>query len=265
MKLLLLAALAAAAPRAAYAEQLLRPEQVPDKARRLAEQGRVFHDAGDYARAIAAYKEAYVLAPSPGLLFNLAQAYRLAGDCDDAAWMYRRYLDTNPTTERRAIAESHLAMVDRCRHDSLHVAITPVSVGTALPQPPTSATRPALAIDHGRFDSPWPEREQHIGLAMIVSGGVLLAGAGWYAYDAYDASNAISDVYRHGGKGTNIAQLQERGESSTSSAEWLGLTGAAAAVAGIAVYLHGRHAEHLQHVAVSPVPHGATIGMTWRY
>ena len=46
--------------------------------------------------AVAAFKEAYVLAPSPGLLFNIAQAYRLAGNCDDAAWMYRRFLDTNP-------------------------------------------------------------------------------------------------------------------------------------------------------------------------
>ena len=35
------------------------------------------------------------------LLFNLAQAYRLQGNCDDAALMYRRYLATNPGVEQR--------------------------------------------------------------------------------------------------------------------------------------------------------------------
>src|SRR5262245_32026750 len=81
---------------------------VPTKARTLAERGRAFHDAGDYANAIAAFTQAYVIAPSPALLFNLAQAYRLRGDCEDAALMYRRYLNTNPSPEGRALAETHL-------------------------------------------------------------------------------------------------------------------------------------------------------------
>ena len=90
------AALAVAAGSArASADDRVPPERIPQKARELAEQGRAYHDAGEYMKAIAAFKEAYVLAPSPGLLFNIAQAYRLAGDCDDAAWMYRRFLDTN--------------------------------------------------------------------------------------------------------------------------------------------------------------------------
>src|SRR5262249_1560300 len=108
-------ALVAAAP-PARAEEMLRPDQIPEKARVLAEGGRHYHDAGDYEQAIAAFKEAYVLAPSPGLLFNLAQAYRLAGQCDDAAWMYRRYLDASPAADRRAIAENHLAIVEKCGH-----------------------------------------------------------------------------------------------------------------------------------------------------
>src|SRR5690349_21094377 len=92
----------------ARANEKIPPERVPQKARELADKGRAYHDAGDYMKAVAAFKEAYVLAPSPALLFNIAQAYRLAGDCDDAAWMYRRYLDTNPGPERRSLAETHL-------------------------------------------------------------------------------------------------------------------------------------------------------------
>src|SRR5262245_12927006 len=113
----ILAPIAAAADSAA-------PGAVPAKARTLAERGRASHDAGDYASAIAAFTQAYVIAPSPALLFNLAQAYRLQGDCEDAALMYRRYLATNPSPEGRALAEMHLASVERCIHMlSLHIPV----------------------------------------------------------------------------------------------------------------------------------------------
>src|ERR1043165_3802531 len=61
-----------------FADNALRPDQIPAKARELATRGRIFHDAGDYPDAIAAFKEASVPAPSPGLLFTTAQSYRLA-------------------------------------------------------------------------------------------------------------------------------------------------------------------------------------------
>ena len=75
---------------------------IPEKARFLADRGRQLQRDGKFAEALEAYKAAYVLAPSPGLLFNLAQAYRLNGDCDDAAWMYRRFLDTDPRDDLRS-------------------------------------------------------------------------------------------------------------------------------------------------------------------
>ncbi|MBA3542296.1 MAG: hypothetical protein H0T79_21955, partial [Deltaproteobacteria bacterium] len=86
-------------------------EPVPMKARTLAERGRRAHDRGEYAKAIAAFKEAYVLAPSDALLFNLAQSYRLHGDCEDAAMMYKRFLASEPSADAAAIAGAHLASV----------------------------------------------------------------------------------------------------------------------------------------------------------
>src|SRR5512143_3140072 len=109
----------------ALADNALRPEQIPDRARALANKGRVYHDAGDYNAAIAAFKEAYVLAPSPGLLFHIAQAYRLAGSCDDAAWMYRRFLDTNPSGPNRDLAEQHLSAVEKCGAGGLRLTVIP--------------------------------------------------------------------------------------------------------------------------------------------
>src|SRR5438552_2518618 len=109
-------------PALAHAGEPETPQRIPPKARKLVDHGRALHDKGDYARAIEMFKEAYVLAPSPGLLFNLAQAYRLMGNCDDAALMYHRYLDTQPAPEGKVLAEAHLATVERCKAQrSLHI------------------------------------------------------------------------------------------------------------------------------------------------
>ena len=261
---LLVVALASSAPRPAHAEEMLRTEQIPDKARQLAEKGRAYHEAGDYPRAIAAFKEAYVLAPSPGLLFNLAQAYRLAGNCDDAAWMYHRYLDTNPPTDRRAVAETHLAAVEKCGHGLLKIAIVPQPVESKLPEP-TIAAEPQITVRRTPIELAPQNTEEKVGLTLGVGGGVLLAGAAWFAYEAWDASNQVSDLYKNGGKGSQVTQLQRRGESDTTYAEWLGAGGALAAAAGVALYLDGRASEQVQHVAVAPTSDGARVSVSWRF
>ncbi len=50
-----LAAVLAAAWVPAYADNALRPERIPNKARKLADKGRTAHEAGDYSAAIAAW------------------------------------------------------------------------------------------------------------------------------------------------------------------------------------------------------------------
>ena len=62
MRVVIALALAASAPAAADV-------LVPERARQLSDHGRALYDAGNYAGAIAAYDEAYALAPRPGLLF----------------------------------------------------------------------------------------------------------------------------------------------------------------------------------------------------
>src|SRR5689334_3902403 len=95
------------------------------------------HKRGEYDRAIVAFKEAYVIAPSPGLLFNIAQAYRLQGNCDDASLMYRRFLGTNPDPAARAVAEQHLATVERCMQKrSLNIPMDESLAYLNVPTPP---------------------------------------------------------------------------------------------------------------------------------
>ncbi len=237
-----------------------QPGQIPQKARELAERGRVYHDAGEYERAIDAYREAYVLAPSPGLLFNLAQAFRLHGDCDDAAWMYRRYLDTNPPDARRALAEGHLATVEKCARGTLfvvtpppHAAAVPDPVGVAVPSdtPPSSVHSSA--------------RREHVGIWIAIGGGAALAVAGAFAIDAHAAANDVTAAYAHGGAWSDIAATDERGRRSATIATAFGIAGGIAVAAGAVVYALGRHTEHAQHLALVPTPRGAEVHSSWQF
>jgi tetratricopeptide (TPR) repeat protein len=262
---------AGALPMRASAGEPSTPEQIPDKARKLVERGRELHGQGDYGRAIIAFKEAYVLAPSPGLLFNLGQAYRLQGNCDDAAIMYRRYLATNPSPDARALAETHLATVERCiAQRGLHIpfdesmaylrATPPEDKTLALVAAPTA---PAPEHAHSRRMQKW------IGLGVATGGGLALASAGFFAYRSHEASVEVEERYARGDKWKNIAPVAARGEQSATLARAFGIGGGLAAVAGVTVFLLGeraeRRAQSLSPLSVTPTRRGAEVSLAWHF
>jgi tetratricopeptide (TPR) repeat protein len=66
-----------------------------DSAEHIAERGFAAYDRGEYATAISYFEQAYDKAPAPGLLYNIAQAYRKLGTsgCERALEYYERYRD----------------------------------------------------------------------------------------------------------------------------------------------------------------------------
>ena len=234
---------------------------VPAKARTLAERGRAYHDAGDYANAINAFTQAYVIAPSPALLFNLAQAYRLKGDCEDAALMYRRYLATNPSPEGRGLAATHLASVERCIHMlSLHIPVeTPAGRAAAPPprdKPVVTRTLPA--------PSRKAQVEKNIGIGLVLGGSVALAAATYYTIAAHNASNDVAAAYAMGAKWKDVAPIDERGKTAATRAKILGAGGALGIAGGIVTYLIGRHTERIP-IAVASTSHSVELGMSWAF
>jgi tetratricopeptide (TPR) repeat protein len=266
MKVALIALCSLALASTARAEEVLRPDQIPQRARELADKGRAFHDAGDYPSAIAAYKEAYVLAPSAGLLFNLAQAYRLAGNCDDAAWMYHRYLDTNPRSPRRALAETHLATVERCRKSQLHLAVDPGALppDPPLPREPYVAPSVPVAIQT-TTDETAGQREKQIGIWLAISGGVSMIGAGVFALDAHDASNTVEELSRRGAKWQDIKSVDDRGRLSSTLAAVFGIGGVATAATGGVLYALGLRSEKARHLSIAPSAHGGQVSLAWTF
>jgi tetratricopeptide (TPR) repeat protein len=237
---------------------------VPAKARALAERGRAFHDAGDYAHAIAAFTQAYVMAPSPALLFNLAQAYRLQGDCDDAALMYERYLATNPSTDGRVLAETHLANVERCLHKlALHIPVESAPSRLAVPAPPVAPALTATATATATVPRK-AQLEKDIGLGLAGGGGVALAVAVYFTMQAHDAETEVADAYARGAKWKDIAPIDQRGKTAATDAKIFGIGGALGLAGGLVTYMIGRHTERTP-VAVAPTRHGVEVSMLWAF
>ena len=274
---------AATATGSAHADNALRPEKIPTKAKDLATRGRIYHDAGDYQAAIAAFKEAYVLAPSPGLLFNIAQSYRLAGNCDEAAWMYRRFLDTNPTGPNKALAEQHLASVVKCGSGGLPMMVVTPKIIAKVPDPKilgkleTSSNRgakgsasskasPSSAITAQADEGDHKARTyKRIGIGLGVGAGAALVGAAVFALDSADASSQVSDTYKHGGKWDDVKDIDARGKRSATLATALGVGGGVALASGVVLYGLGHRYEKAQHVAVVPTSHGAQVSLSWGF
>jgi hypothetical protein len=95
----------AAQPAGAAPAEALPSEQARD----LFRQGRARYDVGDYPAAVQLFERAYQLAPVPDLLFGIAQAHRLHGDCRRALAVYRTFLRKSHETEKLHLARDHEA------------------------------------------------------------------------------------------------------------------------------------------------------------
>jgi len=92
---------------------LAQPAPATDKtkvAKQYVEAGLAAQGTGDYDTALTMYSKAYQLVPHPLLIFNMAQAHRLAGHIDQALTLYARYLSEDPhgaqaQTARELVAE----------------------------------------------------------------------------------------------------------------------------------------------------------------
>jgi tetratricopeptide (TPR) repeat protein len=64
---------------------------------------------GHYLEAVAEYEAAYEAKPDPVLLYNIAQAYRLAGENRSAVRVYKSFLHQLPEAPQRAEVERRIA------------------------------------------------------------------------------------------------------------------------------------------------------------
>lgn len=136
---LVLASLLVAAPALAQP----RPTAAAKKqASQLYEAGTQHFNLGEYEQAIARYKDAYRVVANPYFLYNIAQAYRRAGDSQQALSFYKSFLNALPDAPIRAEVEARIEELEAALRSQTQ-ASTASPTAPVSPDGPTRAEQPA--------------------------------------------------------------------------------------------------------------------------
>ena len=219
------------------------------RARALHAQGVRHYNLAEYDLAIEVFKQAYALTPFPGLLFNIAQAYRHQGECGRALEFYRSYLRQKPTAADRAEVERHLREMEACVGERARAA--PASQAASSPVRPE--TEAAAAAAPARSQGPshrlltWTLLGS--GVAAAASGGVLL-GLVSHGLDACSPAcspSRIDDLKLEAAFGYALV-----------------VAGAAAIAAGVLVYGLDRR-RRTERVGIALIPGPAAVVLLGRF
>ena len=127
--------------------------QTPEQ---LYTQGQHAYDEKRYDEAVALWTRSYEASHLPALLFNIAQAYRLGGDCTKAVASYKKFLELDPKSPQRSTAQSLLGELQPCpvaQPEPVQPMPPPVAP-TVAPPPVAPPPEPAAGRCPGRKPRP---------------------------------------------------------------------------------------------------------------
>jgi tetratricopeptide (TPR) repeat protein len=171
------------------------------RAQEFFQAGRTQYDLGNYEAAVRSFRRAYELAPAADLLFDIAQAHRMAGECAKALIAYRSFLRLSSTEGKKTLARGHeLALASTCEIGvpTLGGAMTASRSGavTAIPDPSSRGrlvARGAVIVG---------------GLTAVSAGALLLWNQGRFS------SWQQEDVRLNGGGATSSSDLERRQDAN---------------------------------------------------
>jgi len=88
-------------------------EALAAEAKKHYEEGTKAFNLAEFARAVAEFKIAYNAKPDPLLLYNIGQAFRLAGDDGQALLFYRSFLRNMPDAPNRREVEGRIRTLEK--------------------------------------------------------------------------------------------------------------------------------------------------------
>jgi tetratricopeptide (TPR) repeat protein len=175
--IVVLAALLAAAPQIARADEPAPDQPAPQSADDHIAKARELHDKGDFEGARAEIAAAYKLEPRPELLFALGQLEFNLHHYQAAIDYYERFEATQPAAEQAAIAEQ-----------AIGAARAELSRPAAITTPPPAA-QPFAPPAHRKWDGLDTGLAAFGGLAVLAGGGLALEAA----HLSRDGSGTLSE------------------------------------------------------------------------
>jgi tetratricopeptide (TPR) repeat protein len=204
------------------------------------------YDLQKYQEAIDEYQKAYEISGDPPMLYNIAQAYRLADQPAEALRYYRRFLQRMPNARNRDDVERKIADQEKIAEDrkKAEPAAPPPSTSTkpppiveVKPPPPTAPVVPQLPPPTA---SPAPETS-HAGVVVgwcLVGAGLIVDGVA--AYEGYRAKQKGDQLTRDSMANPPITfdpAVETAGKDANVAAIALAIGGTAVAVAGVIVLI----------------------------
>jgi tetratricopeptide (TPR) repeat protein len=252
------AAVAVAQP---AAEKKLK-EKDKAEARGLYDEGLRHYNVAEYADAITAFKGAYLLTADPRLLFDVAQSYRLSGDCEQALRFYKNFQRESPDADNRSEVDAAIAKCEAV--PPAPVAAAPVEravvVDRAAPAPspappaaapiaPVGVSQPAAEVNPGHG-------KRVVGVALAALGA---AAAGTGLVLGLEGRAQLRDLNAIAGEwGPDEKRRETNARSMETAGEILTGVGATALVAGVVVFSMG-NSERVPSARVALGRHGGQV------
>lgn len=215
------------------------------EARGLYEDGLRLYKVGKYDEALAKLRASYALVPAVGLLYDLAQVYRLQRNCGQARDLYRQFLDQSAGGPANTIAKSHLAEMETCLAD------TPADVAPArpvalppVPPPVVPVAGNLISVSAAASTPAKPARRWRVGAhrATLVAGAAALAlsaAAGLFAWRAERDADQVSASFLPGQQ-WNAGGMSAQQAGQTSQTLEIATAAGALLSGGIALWLAAR-------------------------
>jgi tetratricopeptide (TPR) repeat protein len=244
------------------------------EARALYDEALRHYNVAEYADAITAFKGAYLISGDPKLLFDVAQSYRLSGDCEQALRFYKNFRREAPQAPNLAELD---AAISKCE------AALPTPVAAAPPgHPAATVERPAPAPPPvappatlpGTAPDPIPlapvgvsqaatdknpghgKRVAGVGLAALG-----LAAAGTGVALGLSGSAELRELHARQGEWGPEEKRDEANAERRQTAGQIAIgVGATSLVAGVVLYLMGNsEGRPSPRLALAPGQHGGKV------
>ena len=214
--------------------------------------GQRAYDDGDFTTAITKWQASYDLSKESDLLFNLAQAKRLAGDCTGALVTYRRFVtvDADPTSEQHKLAEDLTRELEAACPEQKPVVIT-------LPK---AVDRPALDDGLNSAERKSGRSWKIVGLVTGGAGVVAIAVGLGLGHHGASIGDEVTTACATSCDWAALKDKDAEGRREVAIGKALDVVGVATIAGGAIFYYLGVRQEAL---AVAPTPHDRGAVISW--
>lgn len=240
-------------------------------AKQHSELGKRHYNLNEWDEAISEFKAAYKLVPDAVDLYNIAQAYRLKGDCVNSSQFYASYQREEKIKKLRDSVTKVRAEMEACAVAPKPVEpISPTPNPTPTPTPvatdPPPMPYPAPTLPTGDNAMRGPSEQTDPNHARRITGKVFLVASGvltvtgallFLKGDGLSKDATACDHSLDCALATQL-DLEDRSSAAYRDAGFSVGFGATFAVVGIVLLATSSKKSH--HAMVMPMRHGAAVG-----